>query len=273
MNLAPAKIAWLFIGIVVPFIALGRCAEISKAQVLEAQARQIAKNVGIQSRERGSERFLRIYRMESLEDIFYSLRPSRPSPNLRDPYFFEVSNEGLEFAENSYVSHFSVHGPSTSILAISASSGEEFRVSGFRDSHDEFNRLLNAYGVSISRDSQANDLFDLYLQLNPKVGRTFLGSFLQAKQEAEKAFVESHKNFAEAQRLFEKWWAGQRDFLSRIDFQKATLEKDGGFVLSFYSFSGSRKGGRFEGLELLKVSIELTVQGRLEKPQFDHVSK
>src|SRR5262245_29229555 len=116
----------------------GACPAIG--QTGETQRRNLAKSVVRTQDKRNG--FLRVRRDEAIEDLFCSLIRTKRSEYERDIYFFEVSREGAEFlGDGTIVHHVSAHESRPYFVAVAADTGNSYRVGGFRDTREEFNRL------------------------------------------------------------------------------------------------------------------------------------
>src|SRR5438552_4309351 len=153
------------------------------SQLLDEQVREIARKT---VSETG---FLSIHRREDLEDIWHSVSVKGA------PEIFEVSDEGYEFKQNSVDYHFSVHGPFVRLVAVAPQTGDSFRISGFQDAQNEFNRLAKTYEVKVRNELQARDYANLYLQVDPLHYRIDkIQSLLSLKQVAEKKFADINQD-------------------------------------------------------------------------------
>jgi hypothetical protein len=124
------------------------------AQVTVDQARELARLDVQKSVDLGKDSYLSVHPREDLEELFYSLISFGPSGFVRDPYFFEVSDDGKEFVGNSVRFHITLDAqPFKRCVAVSAFSGQVFRL----DSLEHFNALTKAYRVNVQNDSAALD--------------------------------------------------------------------------------------------------------------------
>jgi hypothetical protein len=155
------------------------------AIVSESQARQIARTAVAPD----SSTFLSVHRRQDLEDKlcgFIMLGNGAPQ-NSSCAFVFEVSEEGYEFKQGKVDIHRSVHGPFIHYVVVSGDSGEAFRIAGFKDSRDEFNRMAKALYLRVWDDSGALQYAELYREVDPTNLRLELPkSDLESKQLAEK---------------------------------------------------------------------------------------
>ncbi|MGH9428020.1 MAG: hypothetical protein ACRD2L_17180, partial [Terriglobia bacterium] len=129
----------------------------SVAQKCDEPAREIARSVVLSATERSTTTYLSIHRREDLEDLFYSLASHDVVGPSREVRIFRVSTEGYEVREGRTHYHFSPHGPLVYLVAVDRSSKQAFRLRGFKDSHEEFNRLAATYRIQILSTLQAQE--------------------------------------------------------------------------------------------------------------------
>jgi hypothetical protein len=236
------------------------------AHIPDESIRQIAREA-VWSSTHSAGSFLSVHRREDLEDIFYSVRYFRDGIFQRDPQILEVSDAGYEFKNNTVNSHIDIHGPSVYFVAVASESGDTFRIGGFKDSQQEFNRLARSYEVKLSNEFQAQEFASLYMRLDPVNLRLVqTPSLLQLKQLAESRFDDDYKNFALAELSFDRWWSKQQGALARLSLGLKTVATDVGFVASFLTLSGIDRKASANGPAVLRVAIALSKDGQIAEP-------
>ena len=249
------------------FLTVFCSAPLGAARAPEHQAREAAKKAVRTYAERNT--FFSAHRREDLEDVFHSVTPITDGALNQDPKIFELSDEGYEFGSDRVEFHSSVHGPVTYLVAVGARSGETFRISGFRDSQTEFNRLAQTYHVSVGTQLQAQDYADLYFRVDPMHYRIFkTASLLLLKQLAERKYYESSDTFSAAEAQFAQWWDKNSNSLSQLTFRDDIATTDGGFTIDFLTLSGIDKKSPIPGPTPLVVRLTISKNGEVDEPRF-----
>lgn len=211
--------------------------------------------------------FFVIHRREDMEDILLSVRPYQAGGFERDPQIFEVSDDGYEFKNDSVDYHLSVHGPFLYFVAVANATGETFRISGFKDSQTEFNRLAKYYNVKLRTEVQAQEFANLYLQLDPVHYRLAqAASLLQLKQLAEKQFNNYYKAFSSAETRFNQWWTKHESALNRMSFRETSTTTLEGFEVSFLTVSGIDEKSQRDGPLPIRVTLKISKDGQVAEP-------
>jgi hypothetical protein len=106
-------------------------------------------------------------------------------------------------------------------VAVAKQSGEVFRIEGFKDSLQEFNRLAKSYQVTLKTDLQADNYFGLYLRVDPENYQLEPTKFLlPLKQLAEWRFNENYEDFESAEPHFDQWWRENEPYLKRLSLRQ-----------------------------------------------------
>lgn len=244
----------------------------ARAQYSVDQARDLARTAIQDSTHRGKDTFFSGHRLEDLEDDFCFFGWFRGDfANAPCAFFFEVSLDGYEFRDGKVISHASVDGESLYYVAVSRSSGEVYRISGFKDSNDEFNRLASAYRIRTGEDNQALRYADLFLRATREL-LELPKSVLDLKQLVERKFNASYSNFGVGEKHFEVWWGKFGSALASTSFEPTASQAGSGFVITFLTVSDINDKHRAEGPGLLKISLEISPDGQVKGPKFEPVA-
>lgn len=254
-------------------LSLGRCVAVlaivltggirpATAQVTADQARELARLDVQKSADLGKDHYFNARPREDLEELFYSLISFGPSGFVRDPYFFEVSDDGREFVGNAIRFHITVDTePFKRLVAVSAGSGRVFQL----DSLDHFNLLTKAYPVSIRSDANAMDYLDLYLAVAPeRLSIHIPYNPLQLKQFTEEEFFHVYPTLEEADAHFDPWWKTHGNTLSNQRFGPVTTQTNSGYLVTCLIMSSIDKKNPSSGPGLLKLSLEISRDGRAQ---------
>lgn len=247
----------------------------SHAQECDSHARAIAQETVRSWMETWTEtdRFFFVTRREDLEIEFWNNVPTVQEGFGKDFFVFEISTEGDELLEKSVMHHISVHGTRPHIVAVAPASVRFFRLSGFKDSHREFNRLGKVYGARPRGERSLLEYAQFYRHLAPAhMGDPIVRSLLELKQMAERKFdYGSGGDFATGQKHFDKWWAKNSEALARISLEETVTETPGGSVVAWYTLSDISWKGKVRGPALLKVTLEVSKEGYVQEPRISLV--
>jgi hypothetical protein len=232
------------------------------AQVTVDQARELAKLDAQKSGDLGKDHYLSVHAREDLEELFYSSISFGPTGFVRDPYIFEVSEDGREFVGNAVKLHTTMDAqPFKRLVAVSARSGQVFQL----DSLEHFNVLTKAYRVSIQNNSAALDYLNFYLAVAPE--RLLIQvpyNPLQLKQFAEEAFFNVYPTLEEADAHFDPWWKKNGSALCRQKLGPVTTPIESGYLVTFLIISSIDKKSRSTGPGLLRLSLKISRDGQLQ---------
>lgn len=254
----------------------GNSAEAQSAPVLESQAREIAKTATRNARGEGQEDFLSVHRREDLEDDLcrFIMLGAGTDPNPSCAFLFQVSDDGYEFHKNKVNTHLSVHGPFIHYVVVSRDSGNVYRVSGFKDSLDEFNKMAKTFSIRITDDSDALRYDELYRAVDPTNLRLELpNTNLELKQLAEKRFYYSfYPDFNRAETRFDQWWKSEQKGLLQQTLGPIATKTSSGYLVTFLTVSDIGKRNPETGPGLLKASVEISTDGQVTGPTLSPVS-
>ncbi len=235
------------------------------AIVPESEAREIARTaIG-----RGNETFFSVHRREDLEDILCSLASVDANTPSTPPcaFLFELSDEAYEFTQRKVHYHISVHGPFIYYVVVSRGSGDAFRISGFKDSQNEFNRMAKAYQIKVSTDWSASQYLELYRDVDPANARIEMpNSNLEFKQLAEKRFGYAYSDFDTADVHFDHWWKNTKTRMIGHTFGPIISHTKTAFLITFLTLSDIDKGKPDSGPGVLRASIEISADGQITGP-------
>lgn len=252
------------------FALISSCSNTTGAALIsESQAREIARTT-VQTGTEHKETFFSVHRREDLEDNlcwFITLGTSAP-PIPSCVFLFEVSDQGYEFKDGKADFHLSIHGPFIYYVAVSQDYGDVFRISGFKDSRDEFDRMAKAFHIRVSDDSDALRYSELYHDVDPTNLRLELPkSNLELKQLAEKRFFESfYPDFRTAESHFDQWWKNAREGLVHQSLGSIVSKTSSGYLVTFLTMSDMQKRQPDGGPSLLKASVEISTSGQVTGP-------
>jgi len=231
------------------------------AQVTVDQARELARLDAQKSAGSVTRQYFSIHPREDLEELFYSLISFGPSGFVRDPYFFEVSEEGKEFAGNTITVHTVYDATTKYIVAVSAGSGRLFRL----NSLEQFNALMKTYRINIRDDSTAMDYLGLYLAVAPE--RLLIRipyNPLQLKQFVEEEFFYAYPALEEADLHFDAWWKKNGKVLTSQKLGPVTSQTNDGYLLTCLIMSSVEKKNPSGGPALLRLSLEISRDGHAQ---------
>ena len=237
------------------------------AQIADERAHEIAKET-VRS-ARGNDAFFCAHRREDLEDSFYSVLSNTRNAFKRDPRIFEVSEEGYEFRNDGVRYHFNLHATRSYFVAVATQTGEVFRIGGFNDAQQEFNRLARTYQVRLQNEPQAEDYVSLYLLVDPLSYHLERTQFLFAlKQLAERRFDGNNDDFEFREEKFDQWWHKNEAVAKRLSLKQETRATEEGFDVTFITVSDMDRNAPKDGPALLRVTLKLSKGGEVEKPAF-----
>lgn len=238
--------------------------------VSEPQARELAKTAIRNARGENQEDFLSVHRREDLEDNLcrFIMLGASTDPNPSCAFLFQVSDDGYEFHKGKVNTYVSVHGPFIHYVVVSRDSGDVFRISGFKDSRDEFNRMAKAFSIRVTDDSDALRYAELYRAVDPTNLRLELpNTNLELKQLAEKRFYYSfYPDFNRAETRFDEWWKTERKGLLRQTLGPIATKTSSGYLVTFLTMSDIDKRQPEGGPGLLEASVQISTDGQVTGP-------
>lgn len=208
-----------------------------------------------------ANQFLQIQRDETLEHLL-SLAVSRPTA---PDFIFRATQAGDEIKGNAIVHHISSDIDSTYVVAVDRKTGSIARIRGFSDSMTEFDRLMATVGVKVSNADQAEAIAAFYWAVNPeRLSQHPILNLFELKQLAERQCQTGSFNAGEAR--FDSWWSQNRARCEAIKFARATVTRDGVFILKWIVLSAGSPDSC--GGIPLEAQLEITRSGKIENLTF-----
>lgn len=155
-------------------------------------------------------------------------------------FLYRVSQAGDEIKGNAVVHHIFTDTDPTYIVAVNAD-GSMYRVHGFSDSGQEFERLLTAVMAKISSPEDAELAADFYREVNPtNQPLTRISGLLDLKQAAERQC--QTVNFDDGERAFDAWWSRAKSLYTAAQFKEAVARSEDGYIVQWIVLSSPSPG-------------------------------
>jgi hypothetical protein len=213
---------------------------VCQGQINERQAKAKAETATRVGANYPESHLLRAHRREDLEDDLFRVQTKPRGKIAKAAYFYEVSGEGyfvLSPDEALYVD--SADGHLVRLVAVSASTGEAYLLSGFKNADFEFNRLARDASLSIESSKDAEMYARLYFTAvaDPSGERLIYGS-RPLKHKIEDYFFSSYPE-KEAERLSKQWWSGFDSRKSNVLFASLASKNSFGYETTLAVMSSS----------------------------------
>ena len=232
------------------------------AQVDEASARNIAL-VSIRSGlDLQSDDFLKLWRDEQLEQELAEVARRQQVPLL----VFKASQTGIEFKDGIMTNHVHTDGYDISTIAVNTSTGNAYRIQGYKYSSTEFRKMMLSIGLKIQHVSQVAMLGIVYREINPDhlydVG---VPGLLELKQDAENRCAPELR--PRDVRRFERWWKNAHAAYQGKSFKEVDTSDGNSFSAEWVIFAA---GGLHDSCAGKPVRIRLRIcgDGNISLPEF-----
>jgi hypothetical protein len=231
----------------------------ANAQMADQIAREQARDAIRSHLHLESSKFLQVQKNEMLEQLLAEI-VARPS---RSELIYNVSEEGNEIKEHTVIHHIVMDGDPTFTIAINPASGNLYRIRGFKDSLDEFNKLMTEANVKVLTTDQAEAVANFYREVNPEKHYSIvpLSTLLDLKQTAERQCQEFP--FDPNNKNFDTWWKRAKPLYQDVQFKQTTSQSGGGYAVEWIVLSSTGPG----------MCGGAPLRARLEVSSIGHVSK
>lgn len=211
-----------------------------QAQVTDQQAQLIAASVTRSESGYPESKPLRTLRRQDLEDGLFRSQIKQVGKIQKAAYFYEVSTDGyFVLSPNEAIYVDSADGHLIWLVAVSVATGEPYRLFGFKNANNEFNRLAKHANIVI-RDAQHAELYALTFLAaveDPHADR-IVSSSRGLRHKVEDYFF---SNYADkmAERFYKRWWSGFSRTGSKVLFEPIASADPGGYEVIVPTISGS----------------------------------
>jgi hypothetical protein len=207
-------------------------------------------------------KFLQVQKNGMLEQLLAEM-VARPSWS---ELIYNVSEEGNEIKEHTVIHHIVMDGDPTFTIAINPASGNLYRIRGFTDSLDEFNRLITEANTKILTAYQAEAVANFYREVNPEKYYPIvpLSSLLDLKQTAERQCQAIP--FDPNDKKFDTWWKRAKPLYQDVQFKQTTSQSGGGYAVEWIALSSTGPG--MCGGAPLRARLEVSSVGHASKLTF-----
>jgi hypothetical protein len=252
-------------------VALSMFVALANAQVTDQAAREQASSI-VRSELHSdvgfkSDEFLGVQRDEELERSLAVAAGGRAG--LR--FIYKVSPIGYEIRENAVLYHAWSDFEPVFIVAVSPTDGSTYRIHGFgiEASLAEFEKLMAALRVRVSRPEQAEYLADFYRRVNPENSSSLtpISSLLDLKQAAERQCQDGLSSFDVGQKAFNAWWKHAKPLYARISFKQTAAPRGSDYLVEWIVLSSAGPQGNCGGAPL-QARLEVTSDGHVGKLTF-----
>ena len=209
----------------------------------ELQAKLIAETTTKETFTHNKSLPLRVHRREDLEDNVFSFQRKIIGKIAKAVYIFEVTNVGhfvISPEDSIYVG--SSDGQQKWLVAISINSGQPYKLFGFKNAEEEFNKLIESADIVISTSERVQLYTYLYFNLVVDLdSTTLLFSNRDLKHKSEDIFF-TYNPEKKAQKLYRDWWSRfikAKLLIEDVQMSNYTNSDIGIYTVNFFSLDSS----------------------------------
>lgn len=127
----------------------------------------------------------------------------------------------------------------------------------------EFNRLLKASKIDVRTADQAEDVADLYRQVNPEnyEDLTQMSNLLDVKQAAERDCHANANSFVVGDKAFMTWWSQADRLYANLEFQETAVRHGKAYVVQWIEMSSPSATNC--GGTPLRAKLEIALDGHV----------
>jgi hypothetical protein len=233
---------------------------LADAQLTDNEARARARTVTAANLHFDPAQFVGIERQEELEQSYaVATRIARGTL-----FLYKLWPGGEEVRDSTIINHCAGNCLSY-LVGVRAVDGAVFRIRGFSDSIEEFNRMMGTNAVHMTDHSQAHAFASFYRSVNPEsLAITPLWTLLDFKQMVEQQCHDHQESFLASDEQFTKWWNSHKSTYLNADFSEGAFRDQNGFRMEFLVMPPPAANQACGGAPVLAV-LQITPSGQIDK--------
>ena len=232
------------------------------AQVDESSARKLALASIRSGLDLQPDDFLQLWRDEQLEQELAEAAQRQQVPL----FVFKTSQTGVEFKDGIMTNHVHADGNDISTVAVNTSTGETYRIQGYKNSSAEFREMVLSIGLKIKNVSQVATLGIVYREINPDhlydVG---IPSILDLKHDVENRC--SPELRPSDVRRFERWWKNAYAAYQEKSFKEVDASDGNSFFAEWVIFAAGGLNDSCAG-KPVRIKLRMYGDGNISPPEF-----